>query len=124
MGEKILKFEIPVPADARLLQAYLDLGWSRLRGLFGEPDYLKWSHGKGSPQRPRDVVREGRRLNQADVMLAIIDMASVDGDLPPEDAIAQIAAFIDRLAPSADTYECDVAALLGIGACIWKMQRP
>lgn len=48
----ILKFEIPVPADPAVRQAYLDLGWYELPGAFDEPPYLKWSHGRGSPKHP------------------------------------------------------------------------
>jgi hypothetical protein len=58
MGEKftILKFEIPLPPEDEV-QAYLDMGWYRLPGLLsGEPDYLKWSYGKGSPRHPGDDV--------------------------------------------------------------------
>lgn len=54
MGRKIISFEVPVPADPAVKQAYLDLGWYELPGVFDDAPYLKWSHAKGSPRHPGD----------------------------------------------------------------------
>lgn len=49
--------EIPVPEDPELRQAYIDLGWIQLPGLFGGQPYLKWAKvGLGTPQYPGEVT--------------------------------------------------------------------
>jgi hypothetical protein len=62
-------------------------------------------------------------MNQTDVMLKIVEMASVGGVLEPEQAVARVAALIDGLDMHSPTYEADVAALAQIGATIWAMDR-
>lgn len=62
-------------------------------------------------------------MNRTDVMLAVVEMANVGGAMRPDDAISHIAALIDRLDPLGDSYERDVEALLGVGACIWELQQ-
>jgi hypothetical protein len=62
-------------------------------------------------------------MNQTDVMLKIVEMASVGGVLEPEQAVARVAALIDGLDMHSATYEADVAALAQIGATIWAMDR-
>jgi hypothetical protein len=62
-------------------------------------------------------------MNQTDVMLKTVGMASVCGALEPEQAVARVAALIDGLDMHSATYEADVAALAQIGATIWAMDR-
>lgn len=60
-------------------------------------------------------------MNQTDVMLRIIELAGAGGALEPEDAIAKIAALIDRLDAKSLRYEEDILALLAIGATLWEL---
>lgn len=64
-----------------------------------------------------------REVNQTDVMLKIVEMASMNGALPPDHAISLIAILIDRLDMHSDNYEHDVEALLKIGATIWSLSH-
>jgi hypothetical protein len=57
-------------------------------------------------------------MNQADVMLKIVERAQAGGALPVEEAIAQIARLINLLDPHAVHYEADVALLVKIGATV------
>lgn len=60
-------------------------------------------------------------MNHTDVMMRIVEMAKVGGALSPEDAIAHIAAMIDRLDMYSDSYERDMEVLVKIGATIWDL---
>lgn len=60
-------------------------------------------------------------MNHTDVMLRIVEMAKVGGALSSQDALANIAAMIDRLDVRSDSYEEDVAQLMKIGATIWDL---
>jgi hypothetical protein len=62
-------------------------------------------------------------MNQTDVMLKIVELASVGAALEPEEAVARVAALIAGLDMHSATYEADVAALAQIGATIWAMDR-
>jgi len=59
-----------------------------------------------------------RQMNHDQIKRAIEDMAAMSAALTPEDAIDQIAALINRLEPSSDAYERDLASLLRVGATI------
>lgn len=60
-------------------------------------------------------------MNHTDVMIKIVEMAKVGGALPPEEAIALVAAMIDGLDMHSDTYERDMERLVKIGATIWDL---
>jgi hypothetical protein len=62
-------------------------------------------------------------MNQTNVMLAIVQMAEAGGAVQPDDAIAIVAALIDRQKMFTDDYERDTEALMRIGACIWQMRQ-
>lgn len=54
-------------------------------------------------------------------MVRIEEMAKLGGALPLPQAIANLAAVIDHLDMYSDTYESDVAALVGVGAVLWRI---
>ncbi|ADU99413.1 hypothetical protein [Alicycliphilus denitrificans] len=60
-------------------------------------------------------------MNQADVVLKIVEMAKVGGSLPPESAIAHVAALIAELDVHSASYERDMERLVKIGATIWDL---
>lgn len=41
-----------------------------------------------------------------------------------DEALASLASVIDRLDMNSDTYEANVAALMGVGAAIWALSGP
>lgn len=63
-------------------------------------------------------------MNQTDVMLRIVELAKVGGDMPLQEAVTALASVIDHLDMYSDTYEADVAALMGVGAAIWALRGP
>ncbi|MGJ7546735.1 hypothetical protein [Variovorax sp. LT1R16] len=63
-------------------------------------------------------------MNQTDVMLRIMALAKVGGAPPLHEAVTALAAVIDHLDMYSDTYEADVAALMGVGAAIWALGGP
>ncbi len=83
------------------------------------------SHGEGweAGLAASGEARHIRWMNQTDVMLRIVDMATVGGAIPADEAIALVAAMIGRLDMLADSYEDDVAVLLKIGATLWVMAK-
>ena len=62
-------------------------------------------------------------MNRTDVMVAVVNMAGLEGAFPPDEAISHIAEMIDRLDVLSDTYQRDAALLLGIGATIWTLAK-
>lgn len=60
-------------------------------------------------------------MNHTDVMLKIVEMAKVGGALPPENAIAHVAALIAELDVCSESYERDMERLVKIGATIWDL---
>lgn len=62
-------------------------------------------------------------MNRTNVMLAVVEMAGVGGALPGDEAISHIAAMIDRLDITSDSYEADVRVLLSVGATIWSLEH-
>lgn len=60
-------------------------------------------------------------MNQTQVMLAVIEMARVNGAMPIDEAISAIAARIDKLDMASSDYERDVHELLSIGATLWVL---
>ncbi|MGJ7544648.1 hypothetical protein [Variovorax sp. LT1R16] len=63
-------------------------------------------------------------MNQTDVMVRIVELAKVGGAMPLQEAVAALAAVIDHLDMYSDTYEADVAALMGVGAAICVLNGP
>jgi hypothetical protein len=60
-------------------------------------------------------------MNRTQAMAWIEEMAKLGAPLPLPEAIANVAAVIDHLDMYSDTYEADVAALVGVGAAIWRI---
>jgi hypothetical protein len=60
-------------------------------------------------------------MNRTDVMVAVVNTAEPGGAFPPDEAISQVAAMIDRLNVLSDTYRRDAALLLGMGTTIWTL---
>ncbi len=60
-------------------------------------------------------------MNQTDVVLKIVEMAKVGGALPPENAIAHVAALIAELDVPSDSYERDMERLVKLGATLWDL---
>ncbi|MDM0086864.1 MULTISPECIES: hypothetical protein [unclassified Variovorax] len=60
-------------------------------------------------------------MNRTQAMVRIEEMAKLGGALPLPQAIANLAAVIDHLDMYSDTYESDVAALVGVGAVLWRI---
>lgn len=63
-------------------------------------------------------------VNQAHIIRRIVDMAETGDSPSPDAALASLAAVIDRLDMSSDTYEVDVVALMGAGAALWRLGGP
>ena len=62
-------------------------------------------------------------MSRTDVMLAVVEMAVEGGASPPNVAISQIAALIDRLDVHSESYQIDLEVLLSIGAAIWTLAK-
>lgn len=63
-------------------------------------------------------------MNQAKIILRIVEMAGTGASPPPDVALAGLAAVIDHLDMNSDTYEADLASLMGAGATIWTLSGP
>jgi hypothetical protein len=60
-------------------------------------------------------------MNQAFLVVKIVELAKVGGALPAEEAISRIAALIGGLDANSTTYARDMEALLQIGATVWSL---
>lgn len=61
-------------------------------------------------------------MNQAEILLAVIENAKIGVTVTPEEALPLIASLINRLDKSSANYPKDMQDLFSIGACIWQMQ--
>lgn len=61
-------------------------------------------------------------MNQAEILLAVIEGAKVGPAVAPEEALSLLASVIERLDKASDSYERNVGDLFSVGACIWQMQ--
>jgi hypothetical protein len=59
-------------------------------------------------------------MNQANVMLAVIETSRGGAAMRLDEAISSLSAFIARLDTSDEGYEDDMEMLVRIGACIWE----
>ncbi|WP_183027641.1 hypothetical protein [Variovorax sp. UMC13] len=63
-------------------------------------------------------------MNQAMTIRKMVELAKAGGSPPADEALASLAAVIDRLDMNSDTYEADVVALIGAGATVWALSGP
>ena len=57
---------------------------------------------------------------QSHVMQRIADTSAAGGALSPEQALSRLAEVINHLDMYSDTYDADLATLIGIGATLWE----
>ncbi|MEH3086555.1 MAG: hypothetical protein PGN26_08495 [Xylophilus ampelinus] len=60
-------------------------------------------------------------MNQAFLLVRIVELAKVGGALPAEEALSRVAALIAGLDNHSDTYASDFESLLRIGATLWSL---
>lgn len=63
-------------------------------------------------------------MNQAMIVRKMVEQAKAGGSPSADQALASLAAVIDRLDMNSDTYEADVVALIGVGSAVWSLSEP
>lgn len=61
-------------------------------------------------------------MNQAEILLAVIERAKIGPTVTPEEALSLLASVINELDKSSDNYLKNMDDLFSIGACVWQMQ--